>query len=219
MDESYSPSGVAGGGFDQLPWINNRNMKKKIPLTLGEFPALRRTKRKMMWIRGCFSRGFLQRFRENILSGPLVWGDASLSSDPWPLQGGMDRCEVFTCHRGKGGGEACQWARLALEFHGQICKMFGFVVLFIQINRHSSAVFLLAFWDFSISVSFNVVKLPLNLKETTSIFLLLQWPNNNNNNKNALITHFLAHLGVELNSFWCQCYFSIKHKQRMLSLA
>lgn len=119
-------SGTGRWGFDLIVWINKKNMKRKFLWLLACFQHWGRLKgRKMMRITE-FLRGFGQRFHENILSGPLVWGERSLSFDPWPQQGGMYCCEAFTCHWGKGGrGEhAGRLDKGTLEFSGRTHKFF-----------------------------------------------------------------------------------------------
>lgn len=48
----------------------------------------------------------------------------ALTPDPCEAAGIAARCSHAIGGRGVGWGGARQWARLALEFHGQTCKMF-----------------------------------------------------------------------------------------------
>lgn len=104
-------SGPGRLGFDQILWINKKNMKRKFLGLLECVQHWGKLKGKMMCIRVGFLKGLQLCFRRYILSGPLVWAERSLSFDPWPWQGGIYCCKAFTRHSGRGGSMPRGWIR------------------------------------------------------------------------------------------------------------
>lgn len=121
---SYSPFYMGrGSGFNQLLWINNKNMKRKFLRLLVSFQRWDRLRGKWCELEGVFQGGFCSVSVKISCLAHLSEKTKvlALTSDPCKAACIAARCSHAI--RGKGGG-ACKSMRLALEFCGQIYNFF-----------------------------------------------------------------------------------------------